>query len=542
MIALFTALAIGAGPTLRTTSGPSPWHVDVRFADDGRLAANGTMLAYVTSAATDPHDVLIVNGERHNIVDGFTIYLPPGTNHSVESTDPRSRRVFTAGDAEDVDVGGRPRYFWAIDKAVRTWYFPDMVMVTEEGDIIITGTLTNGTFYAANKSCIITNGTQQCYPNQNNSSGISNPSLHGWLDIMDNNTFVVRSQDNTTKDRKSNYSSCRLPDEDGGGPVALCTINESHVAFLYFYITPDETLNYTSITIAFDNPTNMPLSEVMFSAWYINTWAISDFSVSLKTINCNGNQCLDVSAVAGAPFFDKYPAGLDVYGNLWNYDPVQNIMDVNKLGKVHSYHLDVDVKTIPTVSTPGVDCGGSKFVASYDFKRTNPISYYSISNPDEIRNLMMFPDKKNKRILYFAPDEHNPIVHLITLWRLDGDVFRVVAQTEVQYEAVGPYFGVGFPDLVCGKDVVNPEKDMLYMSTAPYQGLTTNEFDPAQLALKPAGDTATNVQAVIAEELELVEIMTVAVLALVAVVILMLAVRMVRRPNDSQATFQFNSM
>jgi hypothetical protein len=50
------------------------------------------------------------------------------------------------------------------------------------------------------------------------------------------------------------------------------------------------------------------------------------------------------------------------------------------------------------------------------------------------------------------------------------------------------------------------------------------------------------VQAVISEELELVEIMTVAVLALVAVVILMLAVKMFGRPNDSKAWFEFNSM
>lgn len=90
----------------RERSGAAPMHVDARVDDQDMVG--GTKLTYISSDAKNPPDVLVVGSKHYNITDGLVVEIPIGVEHGVRSTDPKSRRVFTATDATGVQVGQNP--------------------------------------------------------------------------------------------------------------------------------------------------------------------------------------------------------------------------------------------------------------------------------------------------------------------------------------------------------------------------------------------------------------------------------------------------
>jgi len=89
--------------SMRCEKGPCKKHTDC-VASTGKKTTGNTTITYFESDAKSPPDILCVGGKKYTIVPGLKIVVPHNTTHSVISTDPNSKRIFTAKDDNDEDV------------------------------------------------------------------------------------------------------------------------------------------------------------------------------------------------------------------------------------------------------------------------------------------------------------------------------------------------------------------------------------------------------------------------------------------------------
>ena len=88
--------------SIRLENGPTRLHKDC-IASTGKRPIGNTTIIYYESHATNPPDILCIGSKRYEIIPGLKVTIKPGEYHSVESSDQKSLRKFTAKDDDGND-------------------------------------------------------------------------------------------------------------------------------------------------------------------------------------------------------------------------------------------------------------------------------------------------------------------------------------------------------------------------------------------------------------------------------------------------------